>query len=101
MKGYIAQEMGKAIDWAAVAATIAKELDRQDGSKKSSASDFKPRASEFHTCCPNTNRGANCSQLMSIEFGGVFKAYLHPTSPTYFVSMKEHHEFLFKLQNEL
>ena len=47
VKGYIAQEIGKAVDWATMAATIAKELDKREGSQKSSASDFKPEPSDI------------------------------------------------------
>ena len=45
MKGYIAQEMGEAVDSAAATAAIAKELDRKVGGKKCSAPDLKPGAS--------------------------------------------------------
>ena len=56
MKDYIAQEMGEAVDWAAAAAPILKELDRQEGSQKSNSNDLKPRASELIGLCPSTNR---------------------------------------------
>jgi hypothetical protein len=98
VKGYITQEMGEVVDWAAAAAATAKELDMRMGSQKSSAIDFKPGASEFNGCCPSTNGGAGCSQFMSTKFGVVSTAHLHPASTTDLVLVKEHHDFLLELR---
>jgi hypothetical protein len=97
VKGYIVQEMGEAVDWAAVAPATAKELDRRVGSQKSSATDFKPGASEFNGCCPSTNGGASYSELTSTEFGLVSAAHLHPAFAADLVLVKEHHDFLLEL----
>ena len=54
VKGYIAQEMGEAVDWAAVAAATAKELDRQVGTQRMSGLELKPGASGYNGGCPST-----------------------------------------------
>jgi hypothetical protein len=97
VKGYIAQTMGKAIDWAATTTATAKELDRRVGSQKSNTTDFKPGTSKFNGGCPSTNRGAGCSQLMSTEFGVVCTAHLYPASTADVLLVKEHHDFLLEL----
>ena len=98
VKGYIAQEMGEAVDWAAVAVAIAMELDRRVGSQKCSARELKPGASEFNGGCLSANGGAGCSQLTSTELGIVSRGHLHPASASDVHLMKEHHGFLLELQ---
>jgi hypothetical protein len=98
VKGYIAQEMDEVVDWAAAAAATAKELDMWVGSQKSSATDFKPGASELNGCCPSTNGGVGCSQLRSTEFGIVSMVHLHPASAADVLLVKEYHDFLLELQ---
>jgi hypothetical protein len=97
MKGFIAQEMGEAVDWTAAAAATAKELDRRVGSKKSSATDFKPGASDINGSSPSTNGGAGCSQLVSTEIGVVSTAHLYPVFAIDVLLVKEHHDFLLEL----
>jgi hypothetical protein len=98
MKDYIAQEIGEAVDWAAVAVATAKELDRQVGSQKTSATDFKPGASDFNGGCSSTNGGAGCSQLMSTEFGVVSMLHLHLASEVDMLLVKKVHDFLLELR---
>jgi hypothetical protein len=76
VKGYIAQEMGKAVDWAAVVAATTKKLDRWVGTQKTSGLDLKPGASGYNGGCPSINGGAACSQLTTTEFGMVSTPHL-------------------------
>jgi hypothetical protein len=97
VKGYITQEMGKAVDWAVAATATAKELDSRVGSQKSKATEFKPGASELNGCA-QVQTVASCSQLRSTEFGIVSTTYLHPASAADVFLVKEHHDFLLELQ---
>jgi hypothetical protein len=97
VKGYIAQEIGEAIDWAAVAAAIAKELDRQVGSQRTSTTDLKSEALDFNAGCPSINGGAGCSQFTSTKFGVVSTPRMHPASQLDVLFVKEFHDFLLDL----
>ena len=98
VKGYIAQEMGEDVDWAAAAAATAKELDRRVGYLKCSGIELKPGASELNGGCPSANGGAGSSQLTSTELGVVSRGHLHPASASDLHLVKEHHTFLQELR---
>jgi hypothetical protein len=51
VKGYIAQEMGEAVDWAATTAATAKDLDWRVGTQRTTGLELKPRAQVLR--CPN------------------------------------------------
>jgi hypothetical protein len=94
VKGYIAQEMGEAVDWAATA----KELDRRVGTQRTTGLELKLGASGYNGGCPSTNGDAACSQLTSTEMGVLSRPRLHVASDADVQIVKEFHEFLIDLQ---